>query len=337
MRIGLSGKMCSGKSLVAEYLTKTYGFTEYSFARRLKELAKELFGIVNKDEQGRNTMQRLAEHLRSIDPYVWVRYTVEHMDMDGDLVISDVRYPNEYETLKKLGFMIVRMEQDPKEQLRLLNLNYPGLPERLLYHYSEVALDKHTFDYTIHNGTEETLDDVFTQVEALLDALRPRAEKLEEEISTDEIIKSLPPGTVRPDLLPTTKVKRPVGRPPKHGAYSKFNLIPLEEAKIQEITEIIQGEKASIGKSDMLYIRLLGRLLAQIEILDRYFQQHGVFQDTGKGLTWPVFTQYLNFVKQASAMLDKMGMTASGRVRLGSQLLQADIAMQIQDSRGEEE
>ncbi len=155
---------------------------------------------------------------------------------------------------------------------------------------------------------------------------------------TTEILKQLPPGTVRPDLIPSTAVKRRVGRPKQHGAYSKFNLIPLENEKIKEIIEIVQGEHPSIGKSDLVYIRLLGRLLAQIEILDRFFEEHGVFEDDGKGLPRPVWPVYLQFVKQAASMLDKMGMTATGRARLGGQLLQDfDIAQKIQMARGENE
>lgn len=154
----------------------------------------------------------------------------------------------------------------------------------------------------------------------------------------NDILKQLPPGVVRPDLIPATTPRRRPGRPKVHGAYSKFSLVPLEDAKVKEIVEIIRGERLSVGKSDLLYIRLLGRLLAQIELIDRYFEDNGLFENKDRGLPWPIFGPYQALVKQAARMLDMMGMTASGRARLGGQLLQdLDIAQKIQMARGEEE
>lgn len=171
MRIGLSGKMCSGKSLVAQHLVKNYGFIELSFAQRLKELAEELFGVRTKDERGRLILQQLANHLREIDANVWLRYLVASIPRTGNVVVSDVRYPNEYQTLKSLGFKLIRMEQDRREQHRLIVENYQGLPLILLDDYSEVALDKYKFDYHIHNGTADSLEEVYEQANNIIKGL----------------------------------------------------------------------------------------------------------------------------------------------------------------------
>ncbi len=168
MHIALSGKMCSGKSVVAAYLVQNYGFTEYSFAKRLKELAEELFAVKTKDARGRYMLQQLAEHLRAVDNQVWVRYLVSRLPASGNVVVSDVRYPNEYSTLERLGFHLVRMIQDRPEQERLLALHYSGIPLALLDDYSETALDKYTFAYYIENGTGYSLDYVYQQVDDLM-------------------------------------------------------------------------------------------------------------------------------------------------------------------------
>ena len=138
------------------------------------------------------------------------------------------------------------------------------------------------------------------------------------------------------EVKETALVKRGRGRPPKHGAYSKFQLAPMEDAKLKEIVEIMKGDQLAIGYSDMLFVRLLARLLAQIELLDRWFVEHGLFNDIGKGLPWPVLGPYQSMVKQAGRMLEQLGMTTVGRTKLGGTLLQnEDIAMKIQRARQE--
>ena len=168
MRIGLSGKMCSGKSLIAAYLVKHYGFTELSFAQRLKELAVELFSVRDKEERGRFILQQLANHLREIDQAIWVRYLMQRIPRRGNIVISDVRYPNEHLALKSIGFTLVRMQQGRAEQERLIAENYKGIPLVLLDDYSETALDKHLFDYCIENDACNTLEQVYAQADKIV-------------------------------------------------------------------------------------------------------------------------------------------------------------------------
>ena len=49
MKIAISGKMGSGKTYLAENISKKYGFYKASFAGRVKELASELFNMRGKD------------------------------------------------------------------------------------------------------------------------------------------------------------------------------------------------------------------------------------------------------------------------------------------------
>ncbi len=132
------------------------------------------------------------------------------------------------------------------------------------------------------------------------------------------------------------QVKRPVGRPPKHGAYSKFALANLETIKIQEIKDIMSGEQIAIAPADAIYVTMLGRIMAQMELLDRYYQGFGYFQDEGRGQIWPSVPHYLNLAKQAARMLEQLGMTPSARYKLGKELAQTeDIATKIWRARQE--
>ncbi len=174
IRIGLSGKMSSGKSLVASYLVKNHGFTELSFAARLKQIVREMFDIDvdKKDERARSVLQQFAQHSREIDPLVWVRYIIRRLPDTGNVVISDVRFGNEFSTLQHIGFTMVRMMMDRPTQEEFIAKTYPGLPLILLDDQSETELDNYPFDYYIDNGGTVPLADVYKQVDMLVQQLK---------------------------------------------------------------------------------------------------------------------------------------------------------------------
>jgi hypothetical protein len=141
---------------------------------------------------------------------------------------------------------------------------------------------------------------------------------------------------LHPETIEGKLAKRGRGRPPKHGAYSKFQLNALTDAKVAEIREIMEGERLATAPSDMLYIKTLGRLLAQMELIDRWLAQHGYFEDEGRGMPRPIVQHYLNLAKQAGRMLESMGMTPTSRYRLGREALQSeDIASKLLQARRE--
>ncbi len=173
IRIGLSGKLATGKSLVADYLIEKYQFKRISFAARVKELAAELFGYTDKKTaKGRSVLQQLAQHMREIDPDVWARYTIKRMPQGCNIVVDDVRYPNEFEMLHEAGFVLVRMMMDKAERKRVISETYPGLPDDLLLDSSETALDGFSFDYYIDNGSHTALSEVYKQADNIYSQLR---------------------------------------------------------------------------------------------------------------------------------------------------------------------
>jgi hypothetical protein len=172
--------MSSGKSLVARYLVEHYGFLELAFAARLKEIATEMFNIdvAKKDEAGRSLLQQLADHMRKVDPNVWVRYVLRKIPPTGNVVISDVRFMNEFETLDRMGFAMVRMLMDRPTQEKVVTKTYPGLPLILLDDRSETELDTAPFYYYINNGAgvplkghTTPLPSVYEQVDMLMEQL----------------------------------------------------------------------------------------------------------------------------------------------------------------------
>ena len=108
IKIGIVGKMCSGKTTTAQHLKSlNEQFYLNSFANKVKELAIELFGMKEKD---RTLLIQIGEKMREIRDTVWIDHTIEKCNEYQFAVIDDVRHINEFETLKANGWFIIKLK-----------------------------------------------------------------------------------------------------------------------------------------------------------------------------------------------------------------------------------
>ena len=70
MKIAITGKICSGKSTLAEKLKTELKLEKHSFGNNVKKYAKELFNMEYKD---RKLIQDFAEKLKEIDNDIWIK------------------------------------------------------------------------------------------------------------------------------------------------------------------------------------------------------------------------------------------------------------------------
>ena len=136
-------------------------------------------------------------------------------------------------------------------------------------------------------------------------------------------------------------VKRPRGRPPKHGAYSGGVLIPITEDKRKEIMDVLYGQDVPIAITDKVYVDLLARCLAKIEVMDRWLSQFGIIGEDKDGLPipQPLLKVYWAAVNSAMRACDQLGMTPASRYRLGREMLatEKDLGAMMASARAEEE
>jgi hypothetical protein len=184
--IGIAGSIGSGKDTVGkiiqgltlpipterEITTSPWQIRKY--ADKLKEIAALFLGVDRErfeDQDYKNSMlgyqwctdmfhqtclssmtvreflQRLGtEAVRdNLHRNAWVNALYADYTDDSNWIITDVRFPNEFEAVKERGGVMIKVERENN-------------PHAKSYHMSEVALDKHGFDYTIHNiGSYEQL------------------------------------------------------------------------------------------------------------------------------------------------------------------------------------
>ena len=120
MKIAIIGKMGSGKTTLAKYIKNNYNYKILSFANPVKKYANEIFNIKVKD---RAILQDFAQKIKEIDPDVWVNYLIRQITTDN-IVVDDLRFPNEYDALKKLGFIFIKLEIEPEFQNQRLKETY---------------------------------------------------------------------------------------------------------------------------------------------------------------------------------------------------------------------
>lgn len=124
MKIAITGKMCSGKSTLAQILLEQDSrFRIFSFGLKVKQVAKDLFDMKEKD---RSLLVSIGTKMREIDPDVWINYILKQTKDHTHCIVDDLRYQNEYEALSKAGFKIIQLQLDPTIQEERIKLCYPN-------------------------------------------------------------------------------------------------------------------------------------------------------------------------------------------------------------------
>ena len=153
-RIGISGKMCSGKTNLAQLLVESESrFTIVSFADPIYNLAREYFGMEEKD---RGLLIHIGESFRAKDPNVWIRAfmrRVVELEAEGKWVlVDDLRLAQEHAALRENGFKLVRLNVSEYEQENRLRTKYPttyGTHLENRSHSTECDLD-HIGDWDVY-------------------------------------------------------------------------------------------------------------------------------------------------------------------------------------------
>ena len=170
VKIAIIGKMCSGKTTVANYLMKINNdFVKLSFADKVKEIAKDLFGMEKKD---RKLLQMIGTKMREIDKDIWAKYTAKKANISEFVVIDDLRYKNEFDIVKKNGFKIIKLKISNELQLSRLKKEYPDTWQNHISncnHQSEIEIDlidENEIDLVI--DVDKNINQIFEIIDTLL-------------------------------------------------------------------------------------------------------------------------------------------------------------------------
>ena len=125
MRIAVTGKMCSGKTTLCDYLCELEPrFEIFSFGKKVKSVASDLFQMdpLIKD---RTLLTSIGQKMREIDSEVWINYVIQQCSTKEYCLVDDLRYQNEYEVLVKNGFKIIQLNISDELQEERIKMVYP--------------------------------------------------------------------------------------------------------------------------------------------------------------------------------------------------------------------
>lgn len=190
--IAIIGRKRVGKDSFAAPLVEHFGYSRVAFADPLKEAALKLDPLVGpcslpgdlvpsyrrlsevvaalgwekaKDTVpgARSTLQKLGQAIRLLDPGFWLDRGMEQASsVDGAVVFTDCRFPNEADAVRAAGGLIVRITRD--------GVDDGDLDE------SETALDDYRADLNVpNNGTLAQLQDLATSIARDYDWIADRA------------------------------------------------------------------------------------------------------------------------------------------------------------------
>lgn len=215
MIISLTGLIGSGKDTVADYLVDEYGFTRDAFASTVKDVLAAVFSWDREMLEGRTKSAR--EQRNQVDewwanrlelPEFTPRWAMQHIGTDvfrqhfhddiwiaalenrlskhkGHVVITDARYPNELEMVRRLNGQCWHVERgenpewynyaikynsaNEKAQLTMRTISsidqQPNIFNRRI-HSSEWAWIGLPFDISIDNGG--SVKELYTEVETCI-------------------------------------------------------------------------------------------------------------------------------------------------------------------------
>ena len=159
MKIAFIGRLCSGKTSFAKHLEKNHNFHILSFGEPVKRYATEIFGLVDKN---RAILQDFAQKVKEIDENVWIKYLINQLDSleNYNIVVDDLRFPNEYDALKQKGFYFIKLDINRLVQIERIKNTYTNYKIHIdrLDNISEQHVDDMIADYTIKIDDTSDID-----------------------------------------------------------------------------------------------------------------------------------------------------------------------------------
>jgi dephospho-CoA kinase len=194
--VSFFGKMGSGKDTAGEIARKYFGFERMAFGDELKRIVNEKYSSLIQslppEEQPaarRRILQEEGQLSRGIYRDVWVdlfdkrlsikynayesfrqvynQFAKEKVDDRLKIVVTDMRQENEYEYLKNLGAIMIKIEVDDKirtGRIKERDGYTPGV--EMLNHETERHVDHFDYDYVIKNNCSK--NDLTEQIYQIL-------------------------------------------------------------------------------------------------------------------------------------------------------------------------
>jgi hypothetical protein len=162
LKIAIGGLLGSGKDTAVDYLINKYGGIKITFADPLYDILHHAQNVCGfPQEKDREFLQWIGtEWGRKKEEQIWVRLAMEKANtVQGNVFISDVRFPNEFQAAKDNGFKCIKILRN--------NVDNGRVGSGSSTHSSETSLnDVQNWDSVISNDT--SFDDLYKMLDHTL-------------------------------------------------------------------------------------------------------------------------------------------------------------------------
>ena len=160
--IGLSGKMQSGKTTVAEYLEDKGIGVIHGFSNGIKDAVVSLFrcnfmpycldrqsvkeSVHKCGKTHREILQAVGLEMRNLWPDIWAEHWKHYMLTSREpIIVPDVRFPNEVKAIQDMGGIVIRLTRNPVDSDNETETALDGFVD------GDNRVGEKYFDYVISN------------------------------------------------------------------------------------------------------------------------------------------------------------------------------------------
>ncbi|MGE6629647.1 hypothetical protein [Bacillus sp. NPDC077027] len=178
LKIGILGEMRAGKDTVKELLTHelnklSFGTWEFQFSTGIHWIIKTFMPHLYDEGKPREALQYIGEVMRKFDPDVWINYLFQttlfrfaNRTRKTNMIVSDVRQPNEVKRLKEEGFIIIKVIAPYEVRVERARSAGDSFNKDSFNHETEKIVHSCEFDYVIENAG--SIDELEKSITALL-------------------------------------------------------------------------------------------------------------------------------------------------------------------------
>ena len=200
------GKMAAGKTVLANYLQGHWGYKKLSLADPIKKIEQTLttghipatataLHMAHLSEKEKKIFIKILEEAllipreepkprkrlqfigtdggrKRISEMIWVEYLHRVARQCATVIIDDVRFKNEYQFFKNVGYFPIGLYVSPETQMKRLIKLYGEVDPNILKHPSETEIDsileKENLSFTI-DTSETTVEEAILLLKKFLE------------------------------------------------------------------------------------------------------------------------------------------------------------------------
>lgn len=120
LRLAFGCQARVGKSTAVSYLVENYGGVERSFAGNVYRILHYAQDVCQFERgKDREFLQFVGTWARNKDVNTWIKSALRDIDLESDnnVYFSDVRFPNEFDALRKKGYIMVRIIRNSSKEI----------------------------------------------------------------------------------------------------------------------------------------------------------------------------------------------------------------------------